>query len=47
MTVDWVDSKELATTPVGAPGTADGTTGLDTSDATPVPDLFVAVTLNR
>lgn len=45
-TVDWVDSNELPTTPVGEPGAADGTTGLDASDAAPAPDLFVAVTLN-
>jgi ethanolamine utilization microcompartment shell protein EutS len=45
-TVDWVDSNELPTTPVGAPGAADGTIGFDGSDAAPVPDLFVATTLN-
>ncbi len=44
--VDRVDSNEPPETPVGAPGAADGTTGLDASDAAPVPDLFVAVTLN-
>ena len=45
-TVDWVDSNELPATFVGAPGAADGTTGLDASDAAPAPDLLVAVTLN-
>jgi len=45
-TVDWVVSNEVPATFVGAPGAADGTTGLDASDAALVPDLFVAVTLN-
>ena len=46
VTVDWVDSKELAATPVGAPGTVEGTTAVDGSDGEPVPDRFVAVTVN-
>ena len=33
-------------TPVGAPGTVAGVTGLDGADAGPVPTAFVAVTVN-
>jgi len=36
----------VATTPVGAPGTVDGTTDNDATDAALVPDTFVAVTVN-
>jgi hypothetical protein len=36
----------VATTPVGAPGTVDGTTGTEAAEAAPVPDTFVAVTVN-
>jgi hypothetical protein len=36
----------VATTPVGAPGTVDGTTGTDATDAALVPETFVAVTVN-
>jgi len=45
-TTDREFSADVATTPVGAPGTADGTTGTDATDAAPVPDTFVAVTVN-
>jgi len=31
---------------VGAPGTVDGTTAADATDAALVPDTFVAVTVN-
>jgi hypothetical protein len=33
-------------TPVGAPGTVDGVTAADADDADPVPETFVAVTVN-
>jgi len=36
----------VADTPVGAPGTVDGTTDDDADDADPVPTEFVAVTVN-
>ena len=36
----------VPTTPVGAPGTVAGITALDGADAGPVPDAFVAVTVN-
>ena len=44
-TTDWVLAAPVALTAVGAPGTVEGTTAADT-EATPVPDAFVAVTLN-
>ena len=44
-TTDWVLAFEVPDTAVGAPGTVDGTTAADTA-AAPVPDTFVAVTLN-
>ena len=37
---------DVAVTPVGAPGTVDGTAAADALDARPVPDTFVAVTVN-
>ena len=37
----------VATTAVGASGTVDGTTAADTAEAEPVPDTFVAVTVNE
>jgi hypothetical protein len=36
----------VADTPVGAPGTVDGTTADEAVDAVPVPTEFVAVTVN-
>ena len=36
----------VAVTPVGAPGTVAGVTLLDGADAGPVPNAFVAVTVN-
>ena len=45
-TFDWVDSNEVAETPVGAPGTVDGVAEFDATDTAPVPALFVAVTVN-
>jgi len=46
VTVDWVDSKELAITLVGAVGMVDGVAVFEASDAPLVPALFVAVTVN-
>ena len=37
----------VADTPVGAPGTAEGTTEEEAADAEPIPDTFVAVTVNE
>jgi len=37
----------VATTAIGASGTVDGTTAADTVEAEPVPDTFVAVTVNE
>ena len=45
-TFDWVDSNEVAETPVGADGTVEGTALFEGSDATPVPARFAAVTVN-
>ena len=45
-TFDWVDSNEVAATPVGAPGTVDGVAEFDATEAAPVPARFVAVTAN-
>jgi hypothetical protein len=45
-TFDWVDSNEVAATPVGAPGTVDGVAEFDATEAALVPALFVAVTVN-
>jgi len=45
-TTDWLLAAPVATTPVGAPGTVDGTTADDAVEAEPVPDTFVAVTVN-
>jgi hypothetical protein len=36
----------VADTPVGAPGTVDGVAAADAVEAAPVPDTFVAVTVN-
>ena len=44
--VDWVDSNEMAPTPVGAFGTVDGIAVFDAADEEPVPALFVVVTVN-
>jgi hypothetical protein len=45
-TTDDALSAEVALTDVGAPGATDGTADADAADATPVPDTFVAVTVN-
>jgi hypothetical protein len=45
-TTDWVLALEVAVTPVGADGTAAGTMALDASEAAPVPEELVAVTVN-
>jgi hypothetical protein len=37
----------VAETPVGAPGTAEGTIEEELADAEPVPDTFVAATENE
>ena len=37
---------EVPETEVGAPGTVDGVTTADADEAAPVPDTFVAVTVN-
>ena len=37
----------VAETPVGAPGTAEGTIEEELADAEPVPDTFIAVTVNE
>ena len=46
-TTDDAFAAPVALTAVGAPGTIDGTTAADATDAALVPDTFVAVTLNR
>ena len=45
-TTDDALAPPAAEIPVGAPGTVDGITAADTAEAAPVPDTFVAVTLN-
>ena len=45
-TTDRAFSADVAATPVGAVGIVDGTTAADGTDATLVPDTFVAVTVN-
>jgi len=45
-TTDDAFAAPVATTPVGAPGTIDGTTDAELIDAALVPDTFVAVTAN-
>ena len=47
---DTIDSPlafDVPDTDVGTPGTLDGTTAVDTEEAEPVPDTFVAVTVNE
>ena len=46
-TTDWVFAAPVAVTEVGAPGTAEGTIEEDATEAEPVPDTFVAVTVNE
>jgi len=46
-TTDWVFAAAVADTLDGAPGTAEGTIAADAPEATPVPDTFVAVTVNE
>jgi hypothetical protein len=38
---------DVPDTDVGTPGTLDGTTAVDAEEAEPVPDTFVAVTVNE
>jgi hypothetical protein len=45
-TTDWPFAPAVAETPVGAPGTVEGTAAAEAVEAEPVPDAFVAVTLN-
>jgi hypothetical protein len=45
LTVAWA-LPGVALTPVGAPGEADGVTGVEALEAGPVPAAFVAVTVN-
>ena len=46
-TTDWAFAAPVAETAVGAPGTVEGTTEADAEEAEPVPDTFVAVTVNE
>jgi len=46
-TTEWVFAAPVADTPVGAPGTVEGTTPAERTEAEPVPDTFVAVTVNE
>jgi len=45
-TTDRVFAFEVPDTEVGAPGTVDGTTAAEAVEAAPVPETFVAVTVN-
>jgi acyl-coenzyme A thioesterase PaaI-like protein len=45
-TTDWVLAAPVALTAVGAPGTVDGVTAAEAIEAAPVPETFVAVTVN-
>jgi hypothetical protein len=45
-TTDWPFAPAVAEMPVGASGTVEGTAAADALEAVPVPDAFVAVTLN-
>ena len=45
-TTDWPFAPAVAEMPVGAPGTVEGIAAADALDAVPVPEAFVAVTLN-
>ena len=45
-TTDWFVAPAVPDTPVGAPGTVEGTTDEDADDAELVPFAFVAVTVN-
>jgi len=45
-TTDWPFAPAVAEMPVGASGTVEGTATADALEAVPVPDAFVAVTLN-
>ena len=45
-TTDWAFAFDVADTLVGAPGTVDGVALEDATEAAPVPDAFVAVTVN-
>ena len=45
-TTDWAFAAPVADTPVGASGTVEGTSVAEESEAEPVPDTLVAVTVN-
>jgi hypothetical protein len=45
-TTDRPFASLVADTDVGAPGTVDGVAAADATEAVPVPDAFVAVTVN-
>jgi hypothetical protein len=45
-TTDWASAPLVAVTPVGAPGTVEGVAEAEAVEAEPVPDAFVAVTVN-
>ena len=44
-TTDWAFAAPVADTAVGTPGTVEGTTEAEASEAEPVPEAFVAVTV--
>ena len=46
-TTEWAFAAPVAETAVGAPGTVEGTIEADAEEAEPVPDTFVAVTVNE
>jgi len=46
-TTDWAFAAPVADTPVGTPATVEGTTEAEASEAEPLPDAFVAVTVNE
>jgi hypothetical protein len=45
-TTDEAFAAPVALTAVGAPGTVEGVTAADDEEAAPVPETFVAVTVN-
>ena len=45
-TTDWPFAFDVALTDVGAPGTVEGVAEAEAVEAEPVPDAFVAVTVN-
>ena len=46
-TTDWAFAAPVADTAIGTPGTVEGTTEAEASEAEPVPDTLVAVTVNE